>query len=263
LFAWPLLFFSASGSKLIPYVLPCIAPIIVLAMAFQKESDGFLPMKRTGIEMLFLGVLFLVAAAVAFVSPILAASPARWVADLRQSNGAHWILFLGIGFSIAGAAAAKSHELTSQRWMAWHSVLLLILVFAAQKINGAQSTIDGLVANVPQELLGKGKIQWISHGNYFQALPFLVKDRITLVGATGELYFGRDNLPPVDQQRWFVEDRQALTETGLRLRGENPDRPIWAISNRKAWQALPEESQNAWEVVDSSPKAVLLRFVAQ
>jgi len=264
LFAWPLLFFSASGSKLIPYVLLCVAPIIVLAMAFQKESDGFLPMKRTGVEMLSLGAIFFAAAAVAYVSPIMAASPAQWVADLRQSNGALWLLFLGIGFSLAGAWATKSHELTTQRWMAWHSALLVILVFAAQRVNGGQSTIDRLIANVPHELQGKGKIQWISHGNYFQALPFLVKDRITIVGGTGELYFGRDRLPQEEQARWFVEDRQALTETGLRLYSECPDKSIWAISTRKAWQALPEESQNAWEVVDgSSPRAMLLRFVGQ
>ncbi|MDR2561517.1 MAG: phospholipid carrier-dependent glycosyltransferase [Holophagales bacterium] len=264
LFAWPLLFFSASGSKLVPYVLPCVAPIIVLGAVFQKESDGFLPMKRLGVEMLLLGAIFFAAAAVAYVSPMLAASSAEWVSDIQQYNGALWLLFLGLGFSLAGAWAAKSHELTTQMWMAWHSALLIILVFAAQRVNGAQSTIDGLIANVPHELRGKGKIQWISHGDYFQALPFLVKDRVTIVGATGELYFGRDNLPQEEQGRWFVEDRQALTETGLRLKSECPDKPIWALSTQKAWRTLPEESQTAWEVVDaSSPRAVLLRFVGQ
>jgi hypothetical protein len=214
--------------------------------------------------MLLLGSIFFAAAAVAYISPIVTASPAEWASDIRQHNGALWLLFLGFGFSIAGAWAAKSHELTMQRWMAWHSALLVILVFAVQRVNGAQSTIDGLVANVPRELQGKGKIQWISHGNYFQALPFLVKDRITIVGGTGELYFGRDKLPQEEQGRWFVEDRQALTETGLRLQRECPDKPIWALSTKKAWRALPEESQSSWEVVDaSSQRAVLLMFVGK
>jgi len=258
-FAWPILFFSASGSKLIPYVMPCIVPLIAIAMAFERDDDGFLPFKRTGIEMLSLGIIFLAAALMILVLPGVTSNSPKWAADLQHSNGGLWILFLSFGLTVMGLWGIRGMGLTAPRWMAWHGALLIVLTIAAQQVNGANSSIDRLIAEVP--VREKGKIQWISHGNYFQSLPFLVKDRITVVGATGELRYGKDRLTPAEQDRWFIEDRQALAEVGRRLHSEHPDRPVWALSEKRAWNNLPPESKTAWEVVDTSPKAVLLRFV--
>ena len=254
-FLWPILFFSASGSKLIPYVMPCIVPLIAIAVAFERDDDGFLPFKRSGIEMLSLGIIFLAAALAVLIFPGLTSSPPKWVADLQHSNGGLWILLLSFGLISVGLWGIRGMGLTAPRWMAWHATLLILLTIAAQQINGANSSIDSLIAKAPSE-----KIQWISHGNYFQALPFLVKDRITVVGATGELRFGKDRLPPAEQVRWFIEDHLALTETGRRLHNENPDVPVWAISAARVWDNYPSELKTAWEVIDTSPKAVLLRF---
>jgi len=255
-FAWPILFFSASGSKLIPYVMPCIAPLMAIAAAFERDSDGFLPFKRTGIEMFALGAIFILAALVSLLSPRLLSNPAGWVTDIQSSNGGLWILFLGFGFALIGFWGIKGVGLTAPRWMIWHGTLLVILTIAAQQINGMHSSIDNLIAKVPDNM--RGKIQWISHGNYFQALPFLVKDRVVVVGGTGELYYGKERL--AEPEKWFIEDRQALTEVGVRLYSERPDMPVWAISTRRAWNDLPPEPKNAWDVIDSSPKAVLLRL---
>jgi hypothetical protein len=231
--------------------MPCVVPIIAIAIAFERDSDGFLPFRRSGIEMLALGAIFLAAALMVLALP----SFAGWATDLHGSNGGSWVLFLGIGFVILGLWGVRGTGLTARRWMAWHAALLVLLTVAAQRINGPASAIDGLVAKAPS-----GKIQWISHGNYFQALPFLVKERVTVVGATGELRYGKDRLEPAEQDRWFIEDRQALTETGRLLHGESPDAPVWALSDKRAWDSLSPESKGAWEVIGFSRKAVLLRF---
>ncbi|MCL1893326.1 MAG: glycosyltransferase family 39 protein [Holophagaceae bacterium] len=256
-FAWPLLFFSASGSKLIPYVLPCIAPIIVLAYSFESEMDGYKPFKRSGVELLALGTVFLLSAGVLLFSSKFSAHPARWVVDLQGAKGGAWILFLGLGFVVIGLWGIRGNGLTSARWMAWHSMMLIILSFAAQAVNGSRSSINHLIARVPLEQ----NAQWISHGSYFQVLPFLVKDRITVVAGTGELAFGKNRLEPEEQDRWFIEDPNELTKVAWRMQSECPERPVWALSERKAWRNLEPELKDDWEVVDeSSPKAVLLRL---
>jgi 4-amino-4-deoxy-L-arabinose transferase-like glycosyltransferase len=257
-FIWPILFFSVSGSKLIPYVMPCIVPLIAIAVAFECDSDGFLPFKRAGIEMLILGLIFLLVALVALFSLKIASSPPKWVMDIQSSNGGLWILLLGLGFTLIGLWGIKGTGLTAPRWMAWHGALLLLLTITAQRVNGERSSIDSLIAKVPGDM--NGKIQWISHGNYFQSLPFLVKGRVVVVGGTGELSYGKERLAEPD--KWFTEDRQALTEVAWRLHREQPDMPVWALSDTKAWDKLQPESQMAWDVIDTSPKAVLLRFSA-
>jgi 4-amino-4-deoxy-L-arabinose transferase-like glycosyltransferase len=255
-FAWPVLFFSASGSKLIPYVMPCIVPLIAIAIVFEGEQNGFLPFKRAGIELLSLAAVFLIATLLVLFSKN--GASAKWITDLQSANGGFWILALGLGFAIIGTWGVTGVGLTAQRWMVWHSALLILLTIAAQRINGSNSTIDALVAQAPKE-----NVQWVSHGNYFQALPFLVKDRITIVGGTGELAYGKNQLTLEEQDRWFIEDRQALTSVGRRLRNENPDMPVWALSDIKAWSDLAPELKLAWEVVDASPKATLLRYVGE
>ena len=256
-FAWPLLFFSASGSKLIPYVLPCVAPIIVIAFSFENEADGFRPLRRSATELFTLGAIFLLAALIILISPSLDAKPVRWAADLQSSNGGPWVLFLGIGFAVIGLWGIRGQGLTAGRWMIWHSALLVIITIAAQQINGTRATIDHLVAMAPKDQ----KIQWISHGTYFQVLPFLVKDRITVVGGTGELVYGKNRLSLEDQKRWFNEDSQALTSVAMQIQSESPEVSVWTLSDSKAWKKLDDEFKTAWEIVDdSSPKALLLRL---
>ncbi|MDR0499146.1 MAG: glycosyltransferase family 39 protein [Holophagales bacterium] len=255
-FLWPVLFFSASGSKLIPYVMPSIVPLIAIVVAFERDNDGFLPFKRAGIEMLSLGFVFLAVALTALLSMKTGSSPAKWVTDIQSSNGGLWILILGLGFTLIGIWGIRGTGLTAPRWMVWHGALLIILTITAQQVNGARGSIDRLIAKVPGDL--KGKIQWISHGSYFQSLPFLVKNRVVVVGGTGELQYGKERI--TEPERWFIEDRQALTEVGRRLQAERPDMPVWALSEIKAWNNLPSEMKRPWDVIDASPKAVLLRL---
>jgi 4-amino-4-deoxy-L-arabinose transferase-like glycosyltransferase len=257
-FAWPVLFFSLSGSKLIPYVTPSMVPLIALAAAFGAGP----PLRRAGAEMLALAAAFLAAAALVLFSP---RGGSGWVADIQASGGGPWILFLALVMGLLGRWAVRAARgsrgggraggLTAPRWMAWHCALLLALSVAAQRVNGPRASIDALVAAAPRE-----NVQWISHGNYFQALPFLTKGRVTVVGHTGELGYGADRLAPEERDRWFEEDRAALTDVAARLRRERPGAPVWAVSDKRAWRRLPPEARAAWEVMGEAPNKVLLRL---
>jgi 4-amino-4-deoxy-L-arabinose transferase-like glycosyltransferase len=257
-FAWPLLFFSVSGSKLVPYVMPCFVPLIAVAIAFERDSDGFLPFKRAGVEMISLGAVFLVAATALLVFSGTASGFAEKLVELQQGNSGLWILFLGLLFIIVGIWGIRGAGLTARRWMFWHGAAFFLLAIAAQRIAGPSNSIDHLLAKVPPDI--RGQAQWIGHGDHFQALPFLTKNRITIVDSAGELRFGKNRMAMDEQERWFVEDRMALTETALRLQKENPDMPVWALSLKKVWKRLPPESQASWEVVAESPKNILLKF---
>jgi 4-amino-4-deoxy-L-arabinose transferase-like glycosyltransferase len=255
-FAWPLLFFSASSSKLVPYVMPCFVPMMAVAIAFERDSDGFLPLKRAGTEMLSLGGLFLAAAAALLFFPALPKS----LADLQQGGGGTWMLLLGLMLAVVGTWGIRGHGITARRWMLWHGAILLLLAIAAQRVAGPSNSIDHCLAKA--NAIEKREIQWIAHGDHFLALPFLTQGRVTIVDYAGELRFGKERLPQDEQDRWFVEDRMALTETALRLRDGSPDRLVWAISLKKAWGRLPPETQVFWEVVAESPQYVLLRLRA-
>ena len=100
--------------------------------------------------------------------------------------------------------------------------------------------------------------QWISCGNYFQAIPFLSGQRAVVVAGTGELAYGRDHLDPRERERWFQEDLLSFTATALRLRAEAPDRPVWALVDRHACRDLPAAQRQAWALNDAAPACVLV-----
>ena len=237
-FAVPLLFFSLSGSKLPPYILPVVVPLLVLACTFEREDEAWTSLKKTGWELLILGAIFTLA------SPFL----------LKESGGFGWTLTLGVTFLGLGFWALRPVHLTGPRWMAALGAALLLLSLAAQKVVGSGKEVSHLVGQAPADA------QWISCGNYFQGIPFHTGQRVVVVAGTGELAFGRNRLAPAERDRWFQEDARALGPVAERLRAEAPARPVWALVSRNVWKDLSAEQQKAWEVVDRSASAWLVHL---
>ena len=237
-FAVPFLFFSLSGSKLPPYILPVVVPLLALACAFEREDEAWASLRRTGWELVLLGLIF------ALAGPFL----------LKESGGLGWSLSLGLTFLGLGGWALRPVGLTGPRWMVALGAGLLVLVLAAQQLAGPGKEVSHLVRQAPAEA------QWISCGNYFQGIPFYAKQRVTVIAGTGELAFGRDRLDALERERWFQDDARSLGSAALRLRAESPSRPVWALVAGNAWKELPPEQQQAWEIVDHSPSAWLVRL---
>jgi len=236
--AWPLGFYTLSGSKLPPYILPVMVPILALACAFEREGEEARALGRCGRELLALGLLL------ALAGPFL----------LKGHDGLGWLLGTGTAFAALGCWAMRPAGLTPGRWMAALGAALLLLTVAAQGAAGAGKGVAGLVRRAPPDA------QWISCGNYYQDIPFTSGQRTAVVAGTGELAYGRDHLPPGERERWFQDDPQAFTPLALRLRSENPRRPVWALVDKGTWRDLPDAQRRAWEPQAAAPGCLLVRL---
>ena len=102
--------------------------------------------------------------------------------------------------------------------------------------------------------------QWISCGDYFQAIPFFTGRRVAVVAGTGELAFGRDRLDPQEREAWFQDDLAQFLPVAQRLRREAPDRPVAALVDRWAWRDLPADQKAAFEILGRAGSAILVRL---
>ena len=236
--AVPLVFYSLSGSKLPPYILPCLVPLLALACAFEQEGEAWAGLARAGKELLGLGLLFL--AVVPFV--------------LKETEALGWVLLLGAVLVALGAWANRPRHLTGPRWMAGLGGALLLLTFAASKVAGPAKDAGALVKRAP------AGAQWISCGDFYQAIPFLTGQRVVVVAGTGELAFGRDHLDAADRDRWFQEHLVQFLPTAQRLRQEDPSRPVMALVDRWAWKDLPQEQRDAFELEGRAQGCILVRL---
>lgn len=200
-----LVFFSVSDSKLIPYVLPALPPLALLAVSLPEdvfERD----VKRT--VLLTLGVALALGLACLLVPPHVASSersqyflplarPLAEVAVLLAASGVYVFTqrrrgatrsaaFLGVGWCLSG----------------------LLLMHAATAVAPVYSGV-GLARALP-----KPDAPVYSVGTYDQSLPFYWGRTVRLVAYRGELDFGltRDpsaEVPDIDRfiDLWDAEAR--------------------------------------------------------
>jgi hypothetical protein len=213
-----------------------MVPILAMACAFEREGEEVAALARSGRELLGLGILFVL------VCPFL----------LKEKSGLAWVLATGAGFAALGCWAMRPKGLTGPRWMAGLGAAMLLVTCAAGAVAGPGKDASALVKRAPRNA------QWISCGNYFQAIPFISGTRTVVVAGTGELAFGRDHLSPGERDRWFQEDLPAFTPMALRMRAEDPGRPVWALVDKHDWKDLPDEQREAWAVQGASPSCLLV-----
>ncbi|MBL0209392.1 MAG: glycosyltransferase family 39 protein [Holophagaceae bacterium] len=238
-FAWPLFFFSVSGSKLPPYILPVVVPMLALGCTFEEKGEEFRSLKRIAIELFVLGAIFLIGG-FAFAK------------ELNQAHG--WVAGLGAAFGLVGLFALFPKHLTAPRWMAALGGCMLALVFVSDKVASAGKDAAPLIHRAPSNA------QWISFGVYFQGLPFHTHQRCVVVAGTGELGFGKRQLAQAEQDRWFMEDPLQLGAVAQRMRSEDPSRPVLVLAHREDWGRLPEAHRAEWQELGRNPGMVLARF---
>ena len=238
-FAWPLFFFTLSGSKLAPYILPVVVPLLAMGCAFEAKGEEFRSLWRIAIELFVLGAIFLIGG-FAFAK------------DLNGGQG--WVMGLGVVFGLVGFWAMNPKHLTAPRWMAALGGCMLVLVFVADHVASAGKDVAPLVHRAPSNA------QWISFGVYFQGLPFHTRQRCVVVAGTGELGFGKRQLSKAEQDRWFEEDPLKLGAIAQRMRSEDPSKPVMILAHRDDWSRLPEVDRAAWQELERSPRTVLARL---
>lgn len=216
---WPLLFFSLSGSKLPPYVLPCVVPLLALACAFERDGEEPRSLRRAGVELGLIGVALL--AAVALYG--------------GRAEGKGWVAVAGFAYGVLALWAWRPSGLTAPRWLAALSACSLLLLEAGHRVASPAKDPGPLVR------LGPAGAQWISYGVHFHGLPFHARSRAAVVAGTGELEDGRRRAPEAERERWVPERVEDLLPLARRMQAEDPSRPVALLAKARDWEkALPE-----------------------
>jgi 4-amino-4-deoxy-L-arabinose transferase-like glycosyltransferase len=227
--------FSAASAKLIPYILPAVAPIAVLladgifSRAFPPGAEVGAPppgvrvrFAAVGVFLSLLGVAMLVAAMTAplFSSPyVVAARPALYALGLVGAAGGalvaeifrHWRVDAGLAAMVLVTAIALG---------AGSYVRL-----EAEPLRSYAALARTVQARAPDATL-------ICYPRYVQALPFYTRRRVILVGAPTELAFGQTHA--ADGSRYFFR-----TEDDV-LRLWNLPRPVVLVIDERELNKLRE-----------------------
>lgn len=233
------LFFSASQSKLIPYVLPAFPPLAVLLAlsleAVQEKSRWLRAGAATAAALLaMLAALFLWAALgrVARFSP--AFSPALFVFALAAAGVS---LFAAAVWSRRGGPAWRGVA----AFAAGGLLCIGCLWAAGPRIAFYRSAVE--IARFLSPRLAPGD-EVYSYHCYPQTLPVYLGRLIGVVDYSGELAFGITHLPPAERRRRFPSSRQFL--------------PVWT-SGRTVYLVLEKRDLPEMRENDLAPGPILLQ----
>lgn len=196
------LFFSASQSKLIPYILPVIPACAVLLGRYVAESWDTVASKgltRGGIAFAVLAIVFAVAAFVA-------KAPAHQDA-LADAFPLMRVMVAGI-FIPAAALVVLASLRKSPRWVIGcigGSVLLLFPAISSMgRVIDGESTVQ--LSNLLLQRL-KPTDRIIHLGMYAQDMPAYLGRSVDVAAYKGELLFGINAEPERTESRFISRDR--------------------------------------------------------
>jgi 4-amino-4-deoxy-L-arabinose transferase-like glycosyltransferase len=175
-------FFSASDSKLVPYILPMF-PSVALLMATIEETQLRRDLRQTGVLLLVIGTIFLALAVL--VARLVPASPrGELFYDLRP------VLFVDAVIALLGGVLATRNG-GSLRLAAIVGatgyLCAAALLWGARAVETIYSG-ESLAIQLPPALYQN--VPMFSVRTYDQSLPFYLRRTLTLVDEKGELAFG-------------------------------------------------------------------------
>ena len=191
------LFFSASSSKLIPYILPVFPPLSLLIGRYLAEAwdRRDFPGIQAGYAVLLILTLGLTIALIALP---------HYRASLDvQKLGKYPYVFAAV-LIIGTAVTWFMSKRNNFRWaflsLTAATVLFLIVVNAAASVADMRSS-KSLVSAIKQRLQPGDEVA--SYDTYYQDLPVYLEQRITVVNWKGELEFGTT---VEDTSQWMVDE---------------------------------------------------------
>ncbi len=221
------LFFSASSSKMMHYILPLLPAACLLlghSLArlgrggWRSESPAGL---RASITALSLLVLAMGMAAVVMLV-------------VNQDIGFDQV---GLAFLLpplvaAGLGIAFFH-FRLRAWIAWAAPLVAFLVVVLGAVLVAPQldvyrSMKGLVSVARSEMRPRDLV--VSYGDYYQGLPFYSRRRVAVVRNWGELDFGRRQAG-AKARAWFIPDDDAFLQLLL-----SPRRRVLAFAKTSHFQ---------------------------
>lgn len=213
-FAVPLLFFSLSGSKLVPYVLPCLPPLAVLiGAAVEGVLRGGTPAMRAGRRFACLNALILL--------PLILAGavyPALRPEDAYLQAATTPFCLVLTAFCLAAFTLLRART----RGFLLLCLLALTALFVAGMgfdLMAARDSRRSIAAMVRERLQDEDVV--VAYGDLMQGLSFYLARRIAIAGGRGELDFGAAQ---EEDPSWFLNAEQ------LRRLWNGPDRVLLIAS---------------------------------
>lgn len=233
----PFTFFSASGSKLAPYILPALPPLaLLLGRRLAQAWQGSARLPATAFAALL--VLGLSLCIVIFAGPrIFAERESFGRAATYLGASLDWIAVALLAAGVAPFAASLA-----TRGKGTYRVAIAVLLACAAGLSlllqNVLPRLDGLysvkaTASALRERLRPGD-EVMTYEAYYQDLPVYLERRITIVGWTGELLFGST----IENARGWMID-----EAALRKRWREP-RTIYLLADAARLKdlSLPQPS---------------------
>nr|WP_298726679.1 glycosyltransferase family 39 protein [uncultured Steroidobacter sp.] len=234
-------FFSLSGSKLAPYILPVLPPLALLTAAREMPTRS-----------LDLSAWIMLASSAALVGFTLIAP--NVLDDPVVTSTAYEARPMAVAFALTVAlavlfydrAAKKEQRVRSFVSLAVGAFLSVSLLFATIGQDGSLRSGRDLTASIPTELAARAPLFTLR--TYDQSLPFYLRRTMVLVEYRGELDYGLQHEPDKSldmdtfQQRWRAAPEavaimsrrtyEELVNVGLPMRVLGTDRYRVAVSRQ-------------------------------
>ena len=218
-FAVIFVFFSISGSKLIPYIIPVFPPLAILMGRAFDRMTGDEDYRAIKGFLIWNG---------AFLIPFIGALLVYPFLNDRISAARLLPYALPVAAALTAFTAAGIYFFRKRRTGLLSASLFLLAFLAMFSFSRVFTLYDGLLSSrnlaaALSELRRPGDVV-AQYGNYDQALPFYLKQRVVLVNYLGELEFGaaREKDPS-----WFIGDG------GLKELWEGDKRVILVINSEQ------------------------------
>jgi 4-amino-4-deoxy-L-arabinose transferase-like glycosyltransferase len=236
------LFFSASSSKLIPYILPVMPPLALLIGRYLADVWEGRHVKGFGAGLSALGVL--VAVFVIVFLFLMLRRPESVPPEVAPYGNAFAIVLLG-GTVATIMAVRKAGSRGAVAAIIGTAVLFLVIAGSAAP-HLDKRTIKPLALTLKPRL-GPGD-EVVAYRTYYQDLPVYLERRITVVDWTGEMAFGTT---VEDTHTWMIDEAE------FRKRWRDPSRTVCLLTDINNYDALRQEQDLPLYPVAQNRRAIL------
>ena len=228
------LFFSASSSKMVHYILPLMPALALftgrgleLAPAKSWRDEAASPGQRRALWVL--GLLVMLAGAGLVVFP--AFSPDISYQDLGMALLVGPLAALGLGLAVISIRRRLWAVLAAP--LGLFAAFLVLLLIAAPALEDYRS-VKGILAEAATSL--KPSDDLVSYGDYYQGMPFYTGRRVKVVRNFGELEFGRKR--DTRQAEWFIPTDRAFLNMM-----KNPRKRVVALADDRTLERFKQKAK--------------------
>jgi 4-amino-4-deoxy-L-arabinose transferase-like glycosyltransferase len=231
------LFFSASSSKLAPYILPVFPPLALIIGKYLADAweQGPIP----GFHGAYVGLAILAPALAAALALLPRFRPEIDPAMFRPYATALIIILLA-GVAVTWLQKIRHGVQRSLAALIAATSLFLIAANTAMPHLDTRSMKDEVQLLKP--MIGPGD-EVMSYRTYYQDLPVYLERTITVVEWTGEMNFGTT---VEDTSGWMIKEDE------FRRRWNGPNR-VFLVTNQENYVRLVNSGLGSYHIAEQSP----------